>query len=57
MMGDKMAKIEKIEYDENRFKMHTADVIKEMIAKTNEIIDVVSKDEKRGKGKEKRVER
>ena len=56
-MGDKMAKIEKIEYDENRFKMHTADVIKEMIAKTNEIIDVVSKDEKRGKGKEKRVER
>ena len=42
-----MSKIEKLEYDENRVKMHgPADVIKEMIAKMNEIIDVVSKKER-----------
>lgn len=52
-----MTKINKLEYDENRVKMYgPADVIKEMMAKVNEIIDMVNKGEKRGKEKGKRAD-
>jgi hypothetical protein len=52
-----MTKINKLEYDENRVKMYgPGDVIKEMMAKVNEIIDVVNKGEKREKEKMKRAD-
>lgn len=41
-----MKRIEKLKHDENRFKMYTASVIKEMIDKTNELIEVVNEKEK-----------
>lgn len=44
-----MAKIEKLKYDENRFKLCTTAVIEEMIAKINEIIDVVNQPKHKGK--------
>lgn len=53
-----MAKIEKMEYDENRVKMYgIADVIEEIIAKINEIIEVANQPKSKGKKeKGKRVD-
>lgn len=52
-----MTKINKLEYDENRVKMYgPADVIKEMMATVNEIIDMVNKGEMRGKENGKRAD-
>ncbi|GAH24939.1 unnamed protein product [marine sediment metagenome] len=52
-----MAKIEKLEYDEKMFRNSPADVIEEMIAKTNEIIDVVNQPKRKDKKeKGKRVD-
>jgi len=46
-----MEKIEPLVYDSNRFKLYTEDVIRELIEKANEIIDVVNgKEEKERKG-------
>ena len=51
-----MIKIEKMEYDENRVKMYSlADVIKEMIAKMNEIIDVVNSPRRKDKKEKEKL--
>ena len=51
-----MAKVEKMEYDENPVKMYgPVEVIKETIAKMNEIIDVVNPPKSKGK-KEKETQ-